>query len=214
MPKGRSAINDSFRSVLKPLLKESLCWRPIFTPLNTNPSLKKAGSPRTPKRGTIERCARTDTSRSECRDAWCHANNVAAASFCPMRPPWTETSRWRLTGGDVEMGSDVPFPDDEGPGIEHLRVHAVHHLANLRWVQILQEVVLHDGVFDQLLGPAINVTQSDVNFFARYALSNYYTLRNVQGILPRLNWYGRQNEFLSIVAALKFLKNIFFLLCN
>ena len=57
------------------------------------------------------------------------------------------------TRGDVEMLSGVAFLDDVTSGRHALLVHGVHHLSHLRELELLQEIVIQDGVLYQLLGP-------------------------------------------------------------
>ena len=65
--------------------------------------------------------------------------------------------------------TSVSFTNDVGPFIEFTRIHGIDHLVHLATVEVLQKIVLHHCIFDQLLGPVsikylFNSTLVDVKF--------------------------------------------------
>lgn len=55
---------------------------------------------------------------------------------------------------DVDDAADIPFLDDETAGSILHGIHAVHYLADLRHLEVLHEVVVQNGGFDQLPRPS------------------------------------------------------------
>ena len=47
--------------------------------------------------------------------------------------------------------ANFAFLDDEVVGLVHCGIHAVHYLLDLPNVQVFQEVIIQDGVSDQIL---------------------------------------------------------------
>lgn len=63
-----------------------------------------------------------------------------------------------LTFHHIDQRANGPLLDDAGILPVVHRVHAVHHLMDLRQLQVLHEVVVQDGLLDHLLGSAGEVT--------------------------------------------------------
>ena len=62
----------------------------------------------------------------------------------------------RLTCGDIEVLSRVAFLDDELPRLHSPLVHTVDDFAHLRRVEVLEEIVVHDGVSNHLFRPDVD----------------------------------------------------------
>lgn len=57
-----------------------------------------------------------------------------------------------LTFHYVDYAADIAFLDDETASAVLDRVHAVHDLADLRHLEVLHEVIVQDGGFDDFAG--------------------------------------------------------------
>lgn len=66
----------------------------------------------------------------------------------------------RLTFHDVDQGADVTLLDDAAVLAVLHRIHAVHDLLDLRLLQVLHEVIVLDGLLDEVLGPGGRVKQN------------------------------------------------------
>lgn len=66
-----------------------------------------------------------------------------------------------FTFHDVDQRAHIALLNDAAVlSILH-RVHAVHDLLDLRQLQVLHEVVVQDGLLDQILGPGDEVRQNE-----------------------------------------------------
>lgn len=59
-----------------------------------------------------------------------------------------------FTFHDVDQRAHVALLDDAAVFAILHRIHAVHDLLDLRQLQVLHEVIVQDGLLDQILGPA------------------------------------------------------------
>ena len=74
---------------------------------------------------------------------------------------------WKLTGSDVNDGSDVALLTDDVTTWYIDGVHAVDDLADLAQFQILHEIVVQNGRLDQLTWPNLHISKREtggVNF--------------------------------------------------
>lgn len=76
-----------------------------------------------------------------------------AVSFLPWRLIWVCVVFF-FTFHDVDQRAHVAFLDDAAVFSILHRIHAVHDLLDLRQLQVLHEVIVQDGLLDQILGPA------------------------------------------------------------
>lgn len=59
-----------------------------------------------------------------------------------------------FTFHDIDQRAHVAFLDDAAVFSILHRIHAVHDLLDLWQFQVLHEVIVQDGLLDQILGPA------------------------------------------------------------
>ena len=59
------------------------------------------------------------------------------------------------------MHTRIPLPDDVCPSGDLFDLHVVDDLADLVGREVLEEVVVHQGFLDQLLGSRKNVKKSN-----------------------------------------------------
>lgn len=85
----------------------------------------------------------------------------------------TVSSR-QLTFHDVDDGADVALLDDERPPDVLDGVHAVHDLLDLTRLQVLHEVVVHDGALDQ--GPRPGTSREEQSAMQDLSLMTNYPL--------------------------------------
>lgn len=55
-------------------------------------------------------------------------------------------------GTDQSTLTRISLSNDKAAFFKFARVHRLDNLSNLTGVQIFEEVILHDGIFDQLFG--------------------------------------------------------------
>lgn len=85
-----------------------------------------------------------------------------------------------LTFHHIDQRANGPLLDDAGVLPIIHRVHAVHHLMDLRQLQVLHEVVVQDGVLDHLLGPVGEVTCQELR--TCLIVDSYGVIAGLKGI--------------------------------
>lgn len=75
-----------------------------------------------------------------------------------------------FTFHDIDQRAHVAFLDDAAVFSVLHRIHAVHDLLDLRQLQVLHEVIVQDGLLDQILGPAGQVERKSLLYGRRSEL--------------------------------------------
>lgn len=88
----------------------------------------------------------------------------------------------RLTFHDVDQGAHVTLLDDAAVLAVLHRIHAVHDLLDLRLLQVLHEVIVLDGLLDEILGPGGKVKGNEMLSVRLYWVFGLFYSGRVRGL--------------------------------
>lgn len=95
-----------------------------------------------------------------------------------LRPHRGDILDWympALTFHDVHQGAHVTLLDDAAVLPILHGIHAVHDLLDLRQLQVLHEVVVQDGLLDEILGPGGREKGNETALNASYDIGLCFT---------------------------------------
>lgn len=86
-----------------------------------------------------------------------------------------------LTFHDVDQRAHVTLLDDAAVLAILHRIHAVHDLLDLRLLQVLHEVIVLDGLLDEILGPGGQVKGNEMQSVRPYWFLGCFTVEGQEG---------------------------------